>query len=37
MAGYTAEDEQIIGQQFNQLLTSCNKICKDESDWEMVK
>ncbi len=37
MAGYTAEDEQIIGQQFNQLLTSCNKICKNESDWEMVK
>ncbi len=37
MAGYTAEDEQIIGQQFNRLLASCNKICKNEADWEMIK
>ncbi len=37
MAGYTAEDEQIIGQQFNELLASCNKICHSEADWEMIK
>ena len=37
MAGYTAEDEQIITQEFNELLAACNKICKNESDWEMIK
>lgn len=37
MAGYTADDEQIIGQQFNELLSACNKICKDENDWEIIK
>ncbi len=36
MASYTAEDEQIIGAKFSELLASCNKICKNESDWEMI-
>ncbi len=36
MAGYTAEDEQIITREFNELLTACNKICKNEADWEMI-
>lgn len=36
MAAYTADDEQIIGKQFSELLASCNKICKNESDWEMI-
>lgn len=37
MANYTAEDEQIISHEFNELLAACNKICKNESDWEMIK
>ncbi len=36
MAGYTAEDEQIISREFNELLAACNKICKSEADWEMI-
>ncbi len=36
MAGYTAEDEQIITREFNELLAACNKICKNEADWEMI-
>ncbi len=36
MAGYTAEDEQIISREFNELLSACNKICKNEADWEMI-
>ncbi|MBQ8272735.1 MAG: bifunctional (p)ppGpp synthetase/guanosine-3',5'-bis(diphosphate) 3'-pyrophosphohydrolase [Tidjanibacter sp.] len=36
MAGYTAEDEQIITREFNELLSACNKICKNEADWEMI-
>ncbi len=36
MAGYTPEDEQIIDQLYNELLASCDKICKNESDWDMI-
>ena len=36
MAGYTAEDEQIITREFNELLAACDKICKNEADWEMI-
>lgn len=36
MAGYTADDERIIGEQFSELLAACSKICKNEADWEMI-
>ena len=36
MANYTPEDELIIEQKYNELLASCNKICKSESDWDMI-
>ena len=36
MANYTQEDELIIEQQYNELLASCDKICKSESDWDMI-
>lgn len=37
MANYTAEDEVIIKEQFKELLLSCDKICKSEDDWEIIK
>lgn len=37
MAGYTAEDEVIIERQFNDLLSSCDKVCKKEEDWDIIK
>ena len=36
MANYTPEDELIIEQQYNELLASCDKICKSEADWDMI-
>lgn len=36
MAGYTPEDEQIIEQLYNELLASCDKVCKNESDWDVI-
>lgn len=36
MANYTPEDELIIEQKYNELLASCDKICKSESDWDMI-
>ena len=36
MANYTQEDELIIEQKYNELLASCDKICKSESDWDMI-
>ena len=36
MANYTPEDEKIIEQKYNELLASCDKICKNESDWDMI-
>lgn len=36
MAGYTIDDERIIEQKYNELLASCDKICKQESDWDII-
>ncbi len=34
---YTAEDEILIDDKFKDLLHSCEKICKDEADWNIIK
>lgn len=34
---YSAEDERIIGEQFDKLMDSCKKICKDPGDLELIK
>lgn len=34
---YTAEDEILIEDSFNDLLQSCQKICKSEDDWNFIK
>ncbi len=34
---YTAEDEILITESFDDLLVSCEKICKSEEDWEIIK
>lgn len=34
---YTAEDEVLITEAFNDLCFSCQKICKSEEDWEFIK
>ena len=33
---YTAEDERLISQAYEELLASCKKICKGEDDWEFI-
>lgn len=35
--GYTPEDEIIIDERFQDLLHCCEKICKDENDWNLIK
>lgn len=35
--GYTAEDEVLIDDSFNDLLHTCEKICKSEDDWNFIK
>ncbi|WP_295937561.1 RelA/SpoT family protein [uncultured Alistipes sp.] len=34
---YSAEDEVIIQEKWDDLLLSCAKICKNEEDWNLVK
>ncbi|MEG2365880.1 MAG: HD domain-containing protein, partial [Alistipes sp.] len=34
---YTAEDEEIIKEKWEDLLLSCTKICKNDEDWDFIK
>ncbi|WP_302152431.1 bifunctional (p)ppGpp synthetase/guanosine-3',5'-bis(diphosphate) 3'-pyrophosphohydrolase [uncultured Alistipes sp.] len=34
---YTAEDERIIKEKWDDLLFSCTKICKNDEDWNLIK
>lgn len=34
---YTVDDELLIGREYEALLTSCEKIVKDEEGWESIK
>ena len=35
--GYSDEDERIIGEQFDKLMSSCSKICKNDYDADLIK
>ena len=35
--GYTAEDEDLIKEKWDDLLLSCTKICKNDEDWTFIK
>ena len=35
--GYSDEDERIIGEQFDKLMASCSKICKNDYDADLIK
>ena len=35
--GYTAEDENLIKEKWDDLLLSCTKICKNDEDWHFIK
>ena len=35
--GYTAEDENLIKEKWDDLLLSCTKICKNDEDWNFIK
>ena len=35
--GYTAEDENLIQEKWDDLLLSCTKICKNDEDWNFIK
>ena len=35
--GYTAEDELLIKERWDDLLYSCTKICKNDEDWNFIK
>lgn len=35
--GYTAEDELLIKEKWDDLLFSCTKICKNDEDWNFIK
>ena len=35
--GYTAEDEALIKEKWDDLLLSCTKICKNNEDWNFIK
>ncbi len=35
--GYTAEDEALIKEEWDALLLSCTKICKNDEDWNFIK
>ena len=35
--GYTAEDEALIREKWDDLLFSCTKICKNDEDWNSIK
>lgn len=34
---YTAEDEVLIKEKWDDLLFSCTKICKNDEDWNLIK
>ena len=34
---YTAEDEKIIEERWEDLLRSCTKICRKDEDWDFIK
>ena len=34
---YTAEDEKLIKEKWEDLLFSCTKICKNDEDWNFIK
>ncbi|GHV00306.1 GTP pyrophosphokinase [Bacteroidia bacterium] len=36
MVEYTQADELLIEEKFNDLLQSCQRICKSEADWEII-
>ena len=35
--GYSAEDEALIKEKWDDLLLSCTKICKNDEDWNFIK
>ena len=35
--GYSAEDEALIKEKWEELLLSCTKICKNDEDWNLIK
>lgn len=35
--GYSQEDERVIGEQFERLMASCAKICKNEYDKDLIQ
>ena len=35
--GYTAEDEDLIKEKWDDLLLSCTKICKNDEAWNFIK
>ncbi len=35
--GYTAEDEHLIKEKWNDLLLSCTNVCKNDEDWNLIK
>ncbi|WP_418983673.1 RelA/SpoT family protein [Alistipes sp.] len=35
--GYTAEDESLIREKWDDLLLSCTHICKNDEDWNFIK
>ena len=35
--GYSSDDEKIIKERWDDLLHSCEKICKNEADWNLIK
>ena len=34
---YTAEDERLINEAYEELIESCKKICKNDEDWNFIK
>ena len=37
MSNYTADDERIIKEKWEDLLYACTKICKNDEDWNFIK
>ena len=35
--GYTAEDEALIKEKWDDLLLACTRICKNDEDWNLIK
>ena len=35
--GYTAEDEALIEENWEDLLAACTKICRNDEDWDFIK